>query len=384
MKLKMLNGAPRREHLDFSDSCLLPADECNGFSVAARCEMPPVDSTPTMKWRCLAKKDTRLQSEWQHPYLPGSILGSHMADISLPEVVQFQSFAQEDTTALDATVSFNDPTFNTDGLIEHSLVFHDSLLSSQVVPGEGPDSTINSSSFLSTSFETTTSDYSSPHKADQHTIIHVPLKLSITPLASLPSAQQLRAIYPQTPTPNFICVVTTSPEKREIFVRRGGYKMDLWEIIVADDSFSGFKTAFWMRPNLDSKDERTRSQRSLLEALQGIKVGDIILLTNVALTSFRDTVFGQSLNPAIARARTDIHVLMKSNGISAAQPGRLPSQVDEAFTRVKKWARMHVASDIGGSRKRKGSAPKQGDFVKRTFATRDLDDSMPPDTMESF
>ncbi|KAJ5027905.1 hypothetical protein PSV08DRAFT_405009 [Bipolaris maydis] len=352
----MLNGAPRREHLDFSDSCLLPSDECNGFSVAARCEMSPVDSTPAIKWRCLAKKDTRLQTEWQHPYLPGPMLGSHMADVSLPEVIRFQSFAQEDTTAFDATV----------------------------VPGEGPDSTINSSSFLSTSFETTTSDYSSPNKADRHTIIHVPVKLSITPLASLPSAQQLRAIYPQTPTPNFICVVTTNPEKREVFVRKGGYKMDLWEIIVADDSFSGFKIAFWMRPNLDSKDERTRSQRLLLEALQGIKIGDIILLTNVALTSFRDTVFGQSLNPAIARARTDIHVLMKSNGISAAQPGRLPAPVDEAFTRVKKWARMHVASDSGGSRKRKGSAPKQDDFAKRTFGTRGLDDSMPPDTMDSF
>lgn len=384
MKLKMLNGAPRREHLDFSDGCLLPADKCNGFSVPARCETPPVDSTPAMKWRCLAKKDARLQSEWQHPYLPGSMLGSHMADVSLPEVVRFQSFAQEDTTALDATVSFNDPTFHTDGLIEHSLVFHDTLLSSQVAPGEGPDSTINSSSFLSTSFETTTSDYSSPNKADQYTTIHVPLKLSITPLASLPSAQQLRAIYPQTPTPNFICVVTSNPEKREVFVRKGGYKMDLWEIIVADDSFSGFKIAFWMRPNLDSKNERTRSQKLLLDALQATKVGDIILLTNVALTSFRDTVFGQSLNPAIARARTDIHVLMKSNGISATQPGKLPAPIQEAFTRVRKWARMHIASDSGGSRKRKGSAPKQDDFAKRTFGTRDLDDSMPPDTMDSF
>jgi hypothetical protein len=384
MKLKMLNGAPRREHLDFSDDCLLPVDECNGFSVAFGCDVS-VDSSPAMKWRCLAKKNTRLPTEWQQPYLPGSILGSHMADVSLPEVDRFSSFAQEDTTTLGATASFNDPSFISDDLIEHSLVFHDTLLSSQVVPGEEPDTTINSSSFLSTSFETTTSGSSSPSKVDQPPImLHIPPKLSITPLDTLPSAQKLRAIYPQTPTPNFVCAVTANPEKREVFVRKGGYKMDLWEIIVADDSFSGFKIAFWMHQNQESKSERIRAQGPLLQALQSIKIGDIILLKNVALTSFRDTVFGQSLNPAISRARTDIQVLMKSNGTSAIQSSRLPAPVDEAFTRVKKWARIHVASDSAGLRKRKASSTKQDDFAKRAFEPRDLDDSMPPDTMESI
>lgn len=380
----MLNGAPRREHLDFSDNCLLPADECDTFSITSKRETPVAESTPVMKWRRLAKKNTRLETEWQQPYLPGSLLlGSDMGDVSLPEIDRFPSFAHEDTTTLDATASFLDPTFATDGMIEHSLIFHDTLVSSQVVPGEELDTTINSSSFLSTSFETTTSDFSSPDKATQHPIIHLPAKLSITSLASLPSAQQLRAIYPQTPTPNFLCAVTANPETREVFVRKGGYKMDLWEIIVADDSFSGFKIAFWMHPNQESNNERVRAQRSLLQTLQDIKVGDIILLRNIALTSFRDTVFGQSLNPAIARARTDILVLMKSNGTSTAQPARLPASLDEVFARVKKWARMHIASNNAGPRKRKGSAMKQTDSVKRTIGNRDLDDSMPPDTMES-
>ncbi|USP81774.1 uncharacterized protein yc1106_09048 [Curvularia clavata] len=379
----MLNGAPRREDLDFSENFLLPAHECGAFNVISTRETNVAESTPAMKWRCLAKKNTRLQAEWQQPYLPSSILGSNIADVSLPAIDRFPSFAKEDTM-LDVTASFLDPTFTTDAMIEHSLIFHDTLVSSQVVSEEGTESTINSSSFLSTSFETTTSDFSGLEKADEYPVVlHLPAKLSITSLASLPSAQRLRAIYPQTPTPNFLCAVTANPETREVFVRRGGYKMDLWEIIIADDSLSGFKVAFWMHPSQNSNSERIRAQSAILQTLQDIKVGDIILLRNIALTSFRDTVFGQSLNPAIARARTDIQVLMKSNGISGVHSAKLPASVDEAFSRVKKWARMHIASDNAGPRKRKGSVMKQDGSVKRTIENRDLDDSMPPDTMES-
>lgn len=379
----MLNGAPRREHLDFSDSCLLPADVCNAFSLGSIHTASKQDSTPAMKWRCIAKKNTRLQTEWQQPYLPGSLLGSHMADVSLPEVERFASFANDDTTKLDATLDFNDPTMTCDGLIEHSLIFHDTLMSSQVALGEGPTTTISSSSFLDTSFDTTTSGCDSPGESSQRLLVrHIPPKLSITPLASLPSAQKLRAIYPQTPTPNFVCVVTANPEMREVFVRKRGYKMDLWEIMVADDSLSGFKIAFWMRPPCESK-EHTHVQSSLLETLQGLKVGDIILSRNIALTSFRDTVFGQSLNPAITRVRTHVDVLMKSNGSSAVHSGKLPAPVDEAFARVKKWARIHIASDSAGPRKRKGSVPKD-DYVKRPFEASTFDASMPPDTLESI
>lgn len=380
----MFNGAPWREHLDFSDSSLIPAESCNAFDVATGCRTQGEESTPRLKWRSLAK-NTRLLNEWQQSYLPGSILGSDMADFSLPNVDRFQSFVQEEATGIDTTIDFNDPTYTTDGFLEHSLVFHDTLLSSQMIPDEGPDTTISSSSFLTTSFGTTTSELSSPSKANQHYVdLVVPAKLSVTPLASLPSAQHLRAIYPQTPTPNFVCVITTNPEEREVFVRKGGYKMNLWEVTVADDTFSGFKVTFWLRPAQESNSERALAQASLLRILQSSRIGDIVLLRNIALTTFRDTVFGQSLNPAITRARTNIHVLMKSNGISPVQSGGIPISVTEAFMRVKKWARVHVASESVGLRKRKGSIMKQDDHAKRAPANCHLDDSMPPDTMESI
>jgi hypothetical protein len=384
MRLKMLNGAPLCEHLDFEDSKLLAADECHLFDVAASITASADDSTPVFKWRGIPFKDSRLRTGWSQRFLPGSVPGWDMSNISLPRVSRSVSFLQEDTTHLEPTIAFEDPSLATDSFLEQSLMFHDTLLSSQVLPDDVTDRTISSSSFLTTSFGTTASDFSSSSKVDEHTLnTQVAPKMAVTPLGSLPSAQRLREIYPQTPTPNFICAVTATPQQKEVFVRKGGYKMNLWEIIVADDTRSGFKVTFWLRPLRESNNEQNHVQNLLLQTLEGIKVGDILHLRNIALTSFGDTVFGQSLNPAIARARTGIDVLTRSGGGSSAHPGGQPAPIVETFKRVKKWAKMHVASDTAGSRKRKGSAAKQEKYAKRTFTSRDIDDSMPPDTMES-
>jgi hypothetical protein len=378
MRLKMLNGAPLSKHLDFSDSTLLATEKCKTFGTVAVISTSAEESTPALKWRSISTKNTRLRTGWSQPYLPGS---THRNDVSLsiPNVQRSSPLPQDDTTDLDYTMaSFEDPSRAVDDFLEHSLAFHDTLLSSQVLQDDVTDTTLGSS-ILTTSFGTTISDFSSPSKAiSEHTlIIQIPPKMAITPLGSLPSAQHLRSIYPQTPTPNFLCALTANPEQREVFVR------NLWEVSLADDTRSNFKVTFWVRPPQESNNERTHAQNLLLQTLQSIKVGDILLLRNIALTSFRDTVFGQSLNPGITRARTGVDVLMRSSGISVGQLGGLPAPVVEAFMRVKRWAKAHIASNIAGSRKRKGSISKQDEYVKRAFGNQDLDNSMPPDTMES-
>jgi len=384
MRLKMLNGAPLRNHLEFNGDTLLALEDCRPFDAATSVSTPANDSTPSLKWRGLPFKNPRLQTGWSQPFLPGNVRGQDVSDVSLPNVGRYTSFLQEDTTHLDTSIAFEDTSVATPGYLEHSLIFHDTLLSSQVLPDSIADTSVSSSSFLTTSFGTTLSDFDSPSKVDEHTLlVKVAPKMSITPLGLLPNAQRLRAIYPQTPTPNFLCVVTATPEQKEVFVRKGGYKMNLWEIIVADDTRSDFKVTFWLRPPRESNNEQNHVQTQLLQTLESIKVGDILLLRNIALTSFGDTVFGQSLNPAITRARTTIDVLTRSNGVSAAQLGGLPVPVIEVFKRVKRWARLHIASDSAGSRKRKSSQAKQLEDTKRTLTARDIDDSMPPDTMES-
>ncbi|CAO2655598.1 Nn.00g044010.m01.CDS01 [Neocucurbitaria sp. VM-36] len=382
MRLKTLNGAPLCEYLDFSNTSLLEINECNEFQAAG--QTPAQDTTAAFKWRRLTSQ--RLRTGWSQPYLPGSSLQHHQGDLSfsIPSAHQAVIFPEGDTTNMDATATFDEQPSETEGFLQQSFIFHDTLLSSQVLPDAEADNTVASASFLTASFDTT-SEFSSPSRIDGHnSTLQIPPTMAVTSLGSLPNARHLRLLYPQTLTRNLLCVLTTNPERREVFVRKGGYKMDLWEVMVADDTRSGFKVSFWIRPPRDSNKNQTNAQAALLQALERVKIGDILLLRNIAITSFRDTVYGQSLNPAITRARTTIDVLLKSSAVSVGHLGGLQAPINETFKRVKRWARTHVAADGVGSRKRKASSTKGDKYVKRTYPNLEHDESLPPDTMESL
>jgi hypothetical protein len=385
MRLKTLNGAPLPQYLDFSEDVLLTPDECSIFTIVSLSPTPS-SNEKALKWWRLAGKETRLHTGWSQPYLPGSGRRLDKADMpsSLPYVERTSASFGLESTHPDTTTDIDEQPPTADTFLEHSLIFHDTLLSSQVVQSTVADQTMTSSSFLTTSFATTASDLSSPSRTEGRTLIlQVPPSMTITPLGALPSAQRLRSIYPQTPTPNTLCVLMAPPERRDVYVRKGGYNMDLYEITVADDTKSGFKVTFWIRPLRDSN-EQSRIQQPLLQTLQALRVGDILLLRNIALTSYRDTVYGQSLNPSIARARTTIDVMMKSTGVSARRLEGLPEVIVEAFKRVRQWARTHVAVTDGASRKRRGTSTGRGTPGKRTPASSLHDESLPPDTMESI
>lgn len=384
MRLKLLNGAPLREHLDFSETTLLDVAKC--YDLNARTQ--PIQSTEeqaALKWRDVGVKNIRLRTGWSQPYLYGSGLqGAHDGhSFSIPGIEASPALPEYVTTNFDTTLTLDEDLSIADDYLQQSLVFHDTLLSSQVVQDVAADHTVNSSSFLATSFGTTTSGFSSPSPVDsQVLVIQVPSAMTVTSLGNLPSAQHLRSIYPQTPTPNFLCALMTSPERREVFVRKGGYKMDLWEVTVGDDTCSNFKVTFWLRLPPQSNNEQNHVQVQLLHTLERLQVGNVVLLRNIALTSFRDTVYGQSLNTAITRARTSVDVLMKSGGMSVARVGGLPAPVVETFMRVKRWARTHVAGDMDNIRKRKRGLTGRNRSDKRSFLSSTQDEDLPPDTME--
>jgi hypothetical protein len=380
MRLKTLNGAPLSRNLKFDEDTLLDPNECRLMVVPTKTAESSSHAN-VFKWRRLEDRNTHLHTGWSQPYLPGSGRRLSEMDISLsmPFVEQNSTLLNIDSTRLDTTMNIGEQSSAPDTFLQHSLVFHDTLLSSQVAQNTaGGDRTISSSSFLTTSFGTTISEPNSEGNVEGPTLIlQVPLKMSLTALGSLPTAQHLRSIYPQTPTPNVLCVLMTHPERREVFVRKGGYTMDLYEITVADDTNSGFKISFWLHP----LNKHNTMAQPLLKTLETVKVGDILLLRNIALTAFRDTVYGQSLNPSIARARTTIDVLMDSSGSHVGHLGGLPASMVETFMRVKRWARTHVApSDLGG-RKRRGTSNGQGREGKRKASSSFLDESLPPDTL---
>jgi hypothetical protein len=384
MRLKLLNGAPLREHLSFNNEILLDIAECNDFRRAWH--GPSTEEEHVVKWRDIGLNNAGLKTGWSQPYLPGTGLQGVRDNYSfaIPDIEESSALPQYDTTNFDTTLTLNEDQPAANDYLQHSLVFYDTLVSSQVVRDVAEDDTVDSSSFLTTSFGTTASG-SSLSPMDSHVLVlQVPSAMTVTPLNSLPSAQHLRSIYPQTPTPNLLCALMTTPERREVFVRKGGYRMNLWEITVGDDTRSNFKVAFWLRPHGESNNQQNHAQTQLLHTLERLQVGNILLLRNIALTSFRDIVYGQSLNTAITRARTSVDVLMKSSGMSVAQVGGLPASVVETFTKVKRWTTSHVAGEMKHVGKRKVGPSMPGKVAKRPFLSSAQDEDLPPDTMEGI
>jgi hypothetical protein len=377
MRLRTFNGAPLCEHLNFNEDSLLTAGNCREFDVAIS------HASTTLKWRGVDTQNTRLHTGWSQPYLPrgSDRLARSGFPSSLLDAGEASACPEGTTTSFETTVLDDDEPSDEDGFLRQSIIFHDSLLSSQVLPDVSVDNTSFSSTFM-TSFNTTVSEISAHGEIAIPVGLQLPGSIAISPIATLPSARYLRSIYPQTPTPNLVGALMANPERKEVVVRKSGYRMNLWEIKVADDTYSDFKISFWMRPVPGSKLAQS-DQTILLQSLQNLRPGDILLLRNIALTSFRDTVYGQSLSSTITRARTSIDVLMKSNGVMIRPVSTLPSTVSDMLMRVKKWARSHVAVERTGLRKRKASIQGQKQ-AKRLLPGPEHDDSLPPDTLEAI
>ena len=381
MRLKTLNGAPLRATLDFSPEAFLPPDVAAQFFYQNSQSREAAEDAP-LKWRHVTSKDQRLRSDWSQPYLPtGDFHGSDPdVTFALPGIGASLDAERQGINHDDTTMTFEENNNDESEFVYHSLIFNDTLLSSQIVEVQAADLTTTSQSFLSTSIDSTTStnlEACERSNADQP-ILQVPSSLQLTTLGALPNAAQLRRIYPQTPTPNLLCVLTAPPEDREVFVKKGGYKMRLREIIVADNTKSGFKVSFWQKPS-----DGSGHQKSLDSTIQRIATGDILLLRNVALNAFRDDVFGQSLNVSITRAKTSIEILMSGSGISSRQLAALPAPIRATFTRVKKWANSHIASNTTGNKKRKDGSQINNTTTKRVLrSSTTREEALPPDSLE--
>ena len=383
MRLKTLNGAPLRAKLDFSPEVLIPLEWVTQFPFQPHIQTTDITEDVPLKWRHVTPKGQKLKSDWSQPYVPTSGFQGSDPDVTfdLPGVGASLN-TEQDTTNFDTTMTHEDDELEETEFMYHSLIFDNKLLSSQLVDAGTTD---QSQSFLSTSMDSSSSfamdsfQDSIQQSNTEGPILQIPPSVKLTTLGALPDAVHLRRIYPQTPTPSLLCVLAASPEDRVVFTKKGGYKMRLREIIVADDTKSNFKISFWQRSSNGKE-----SHSALEHTLQIIKTGDILLLRNVALNAFRDDVYGQSLNPSITRARTSIDVLMNSSGISNRQLAALPAHVAAAFTRVRKWANTHIASNRTAQKKRKEESQRQNLPQKRVLRSSSFhEETLPPDTMES-
>ncbi len=142
--------------------------------------------------------------------------------------------------------------------------------------------------------------------------------------------------------------------------------MEIIEVTVGDDTRAGFSISFWLTPLESQQRAKTDDLRTSLKALRS---GDVVLMRNVALSSFRGCVYGQSLaRRRFARSATEVDVLGADVGEGAQ--ASLQGVFGPKVRRVREWSEQFVGA---GRMAAKGAV---GRGVKRAR------EELPPDTPE--
>ncbi|KAI9770193.1 MAG: hypothetical protein M1839_003259 [Geoglossum umbratile] len=208
---------------------------------------------------------------------------------------------------------------------EHSLALHEAILSdSPSLPKQehataGPsaqppeDSTLTTtpSSFDNSSVDGSTSFISTISPPRPVPVLPPAAKAALTRnLDDIPNAAYLHSISPQTMAVNLIVGILEIKSPRLIKTRRGtGKEMEIVEMLVGDETRSGFGINFWLWPERSAaakklgqrQQQNYNESKNLRDILHKLQPQDIILARNVALSSFHGQVYGQLLRMELAR-----------------------------------------------------------------------------------
>ncbi|KAL7924647.1 hypothetical protein ACQKWADRAFT_285544 [Trichoderma austrokoningii] len=250
-------------------------------------------------------------------------------------------FTTADALSVDETPSFDG---GEDGgailaqFCEESLAAHTLMPSSQMGSFGRENTEDGTTSFV-------TNDTDDVSLQDPTNSLTTPIPLHLSDLEDVPSAARILALSPQTVTLNLIVAVISIAQPRTV-TTRWGTTLSLVEILVGDDTKSGFGVTFWL-----TNDQATTGQISKLRRQ------DVVLMENVALHVFRGKVYGQSLRKNLTR----VNLLWRSEGggyyqsRDLAQPAAAKHPQQEKTRLVKDWVLHFVGRDSGAvTRKRAG------------------------------
>ena len=175
---------------------------------------------------------------------------------------------------------------------EHSFALHEELPSSQIV---SLGSFTEDESFATEPEEFSTMlTIDSELEAERQSALSKFMSGHVSDLKDMPNTAYLYSITPQTMTVDLVVGIISIAGPRSINTRRGGREVELVELLVGDDTRTGFGINVWLTPCQDSNKPGSKDERLRNDTLR-LRPRDIILATNVALCSFRGKVFGQSL-----------------------------------------------------------------------------------------
>ncbi|KAH9907400.1 hypothetical protein F4778DRAFT_721794 [Xylariomycetidae sp. FL2044] len=359
-KVLILAGAPESHMLDWNNSELLdhfldPITKLIGIDASASSTSGDTRTDGDLDialWRSIPLTYERLATGFSQAH---DLMDGYQRDVHF-----FSTFP----STPDATTGIAEDGMSQDVLDQfynHSLGIHDDIPSSQL---PGSSSSIDDTSFISTEDGTT---HIHTQASDATTEGLRPFAVEaghLSDLEDLPTAAYLKSISPQTMTVNLIVGIISVAEPRVVKTRWGSTK-SLIELLVGDETKSGFSITFWMSPeNTDANDKLRKLRRQ-----------DIVLLRNVALGVFMNKVHGHSLRKAITKID-----LLHRRKLDSEDEGGLYSMKDVSMGRgttqpqlqktrnVREWVLHFVGGGGGagagtlGKRKRQEKAVRSWDL----------------------
>ncbi|TPX10168.1 uncharacterized protein E0L32_001365 [Thyridium curvatum] len=318
-KVVILTGAPESASLDWASPDLLstftgPIAEFAGLLAPAPTPTPDPSFRHAV-WRSIPLERTRVPTGFsqQHDFASVGRFPTCNNFFFTPAAASSETTAS--AVSVSATGASHEPADKAPGgsadavlsqFYEHSLAAHDDIPSSQLGLSSEESTTSFISASTSTSFRSTASiDASStsapvreplaPHRGgggQQH----------LSDLEDIPSAGYLDSISPQTVTANLIVGVISIASPRAVRTRWGSAR-SLVEVLVGDETRSGFAVTFWLAASSSSAGVGGETS-----ALAGLRAQDVVLMHNVALHVFRGKVYGSSLRKGL----TKVHLLYRT------------------------------------------------------------------------
>ena len=257
-KVMIFTGAPANDAIDWASEELLNdfleplarfsgTYKAPGTNANTEAEETVLDIAT---WRSIPLQQQRLQTGFTQVH---EFVGYYQASQDF-----FSTADTQDTDA--ASQSLREEFY------EHSLRVYDDITSSQL-PTATLNSTAEETSFISTQDESFRSSIKESTFIDQGDRTLGLGTARLSNLGDLPNASYLNSIEPQTMTVNLIAGVISVAEPRTVRTKWGRSK-SLVELIIGDESKSGFSITFWLSDDAISASEAIpHTQQPLKTAL---------------------------------------------------------------------------------------------------------------------
>ncbi|KAK1836650.1 hypothetical protein QBC39DRAFT_402443 [Podospora conica] len=287
-KVIIYTGAPESKSLNWAPEGLLSSFDptiANFTGIPKHTTLSTPAPQPTApnyaEWRSLSLEPTRLHTGFSQQYTTYPPATDH--DTQFLNTISFSSTGSQD----------NNQTLLSQ-FYETSIAAHNQdIPTSQIIPAIDEDDQ-EETQFTTTSFNTTAATDSFPSTPKPPLPLNLSAPLPLSDLSTLPSARHITAITPQTITCHLVAGLISLSPPRAVQTRYG--TSHLVEVLVGDETRAGFAVTFWL------------GSSPAASPLAGLRVGDVVLMQNVAMNAFQGRVYGSSLR----RGMTKVFLLYRA------------------------------------------------------------------------